>query len=258
MQVSCSTKVSRPAGSRLDLFMEIIPAIDLKGGKCVRLYQGDYSRETVFSEDPAGMARHWAGFGVPRLHVVDLDGADKGEVSNLSHVRAIVKAVAVPIELGGGIRNLDTMQKLLDVGVSRLILGTAAVEEPGTVQEACRRFGEAIVVGVDARDGLVATRGWRQQTSITAIRLMKDMITQGVKRFIYTDISRDGTLTYPNYDAFAALVAEVDVPIVASGGVSSVEHLLKLKQLGAEGAIIGRALYTKDLDLAEALAALGR
>ena len=233
--------------------MEIIPAIDIKGGKCVRLYQGDYSQETVFSEDPVSIALHWQSSGASRLHLVDLDGAKVGEPRHLDIIREIVRAIQLPIQLGGGIRSLETVEQVLRIGVQRAILGTAAAEEPELVKEACHRFGEAIVVGIDARDGYVAIQGWQRRTDITALEMIKQMSALGVSRFIYTDISRDGTLTEPNFKAIAELLAGTNLPLIASGGISSLEHLYRLSQLGVEGAIVGRALYTGDIDLKEAI-----
>lgn len=236
--------------------MEIIPAIDLRNGKCVRLYQGDYSRETVFSEDPAAMAAHWQAQGATRLHLVDLDGAEKGKLGNTSAIEEIVRAVQLPIQLGGGIRKLETAERLLGLGIQRVILGTAAVEDPSLVEEACRRFGERVIISVDARDGYVATHGWRQRTAITASELVERMAVLGARRFIYTDIVRDGTLTGPNYEAIAELLSKTSLPVIASGGISSLSHLEKLAQLGVEAAIIGRALYAGSINLKEVLAAL--
>jgi len=236
--------------------MEVIPAIDLKGGRCVRLYQGDYGRETVYSEDPAGMAQHWQSLGAPRLHLVDLDGAAKGEPCHLALVGRIAAAVKVPVQVGGGIRSMETIQQLLDLGVQRVILGTAAAENPDLVREACRQFGQAIIVSVDARDGYVATRGWLEKTSVTASEMVRQMAGLGAKRFICTDIARDGTLTQPNFAVITELAASPGVAIIASGGVASVEHITRLSRLGVEGVIVGRALYTGDVKLEEALAAL--
>lgn len=233
--------------------MEVIPAIDLRRGKCVRLYQGDYDRETVFSGDPLGVARHWQSLGAKRLHIVDLDGAARGELCHAALVEEIARAVDVPVQLGGGLRRLDVVQQVLDFGVSRAILGTAALEDSGLVEEACRRFGEGIVVSVDARAGYVATHGWRERSVVTAAEVVQDMVALGVRRFIYTDITRDGTLTAPDYRAILDLVQKTDRPVIAAGGISSLEHLRKLSELGVEGAIVGRALYTGDLDLGEAL-----
>ncbi len=233
--------------------MEIIPAIDLRGGKCVRLYQGDYSQETVFSEDPVDTARHWRSLGAKRLHIVDLDGAAKGEICHFDTISSIASAVSIPIEVGGGIRNIESIEKLLGAGVDRVILGTAAIENRDMVKEACKRFGERIIAGVDARDGYAATRGWIESSKMTAVDLIKDMKSAGVVRVIYTDISRDGTLTEPNFAAIEHLLAEVEVSIIAAGGISSIKHLRKLSALGVEGAIVGRAIYTGHIDLKKAL-----
>jgi len=236
--------------------MEIIPAVDIKGGKCVRLYQGDYSQETVFFNDPAAVALKWESLGARRIHLVDLDGAAVGKVCNLAVIEAIAKQVRVPVQLGGGIRDEGTVSKLLGMGVSRAILGTVAVEQPELLKELCRKFGGAIIVGIDARDGLVATRGWLKGTEMKALDLGKKMVQLGVKRIIYTDIKRDGTLTEPNYDEIAEMVKGVRARIIAAGGISALEHLTKLEKLGVEGAIIGKALYTGNIDLKEALYAM--
>ena len=234
--------------------MEIIPAIDLKAGRCVRLYQGDFSKETVFSEEPVAVALQWQAQGAPRLHVVDLDGAASGEVCNMAIIEAIVKDVALPIQIGGGIRDEATVEKLLEVGVKRVILGTVAIEKSDMIKRLCDRFGEAIVVGIDARDGNVATHGWKKGTGVTALELGQRMVDIGVKRIIYTDIKRDGTLTEPDFEAIAEIVNKVNVPIIAAGGISALSHLARLKQAGVEGAIVGKALYTDNIDLREALA----
>ncbi len=236
--------------------MEIIPAIDLKDGKCVRLYQGDYSQETIFSENPASVALHWQSLGATRLHLVDLDGAARGRLCHLPTIEEILHAVKVPVQLGGGIRQMETIEQLLGMGVGRVILGTAAVEEKRLVEEACRKYGEAILVSIDAKNGYVATYGWQNTTNITAEEMLEMMAGLGVKRFIYTDISRDGTLTQPNFEAIAKLVANTDLPIIASGGISSISHLKHLSQLGVEDAIVGRALYTGDINLRQAQIAI--
>jgi len=238
--------------------MDIIPAIDLRNGKCVRLYQGDYEKETVFSDDPVAMALRWQSEGAGRLHLVDLDGAAEGEPRNLDVIERILAAVEIPVQVGGGIRSLDTIEQLLDLGVSRAILGTVAIENPDLIEEACQRFGNRIIVGIDARDGLIATRGWLQQSSTTAGELAANMIVLGARRFIYTDISRDGTLTSPNFEAIAGLLSQVNVPVIAAGGISSVEHLTALAELGVEGAIVGRAIYTGDVELGEAVRSVSK
>jgi phosphoribosylformimino-5-aminoimidazole carboxamide ribotide isomerase len=236
--------------------MEVIPSIDLKGGRCVRLYQGDYAKETVFSEDPLGTAQRWESLGVPRLHIVDLDGAAGGEPRHLAVIAQIAATLRIPVQVGGGIRRMETIEQYLKAGVKRVVLGTAAVENPDLVKEACQLFGEAIVLGVDARDGFVAVRGWKDKTAVLATDMIRQMEALGAGRFIYTDVARDGTLTEPNFQAISELMTKARSPIIASGGVTSVDHLVRLSLLGVEGAIIGRALYTGDVLLDRALAAL--
>lgn len=219
----------------------------------MRLYQGDYNQETVYSDDPLDIALQYQSVGAPRLHVVDLDGAASGEIGNMPVIEDIARALLIPVQLGGGVRDLATIEALLRAGVERVILGTAAVEDPDLVREACRRFRDSIIVGIDARDGYVATRGWIRDTEQTAVALADAMAEAGVRRFIYTDISRDGTLTEPNFSAVSEMVEAVGLPIIAAGGVSSVNHLKMLEKLGVEGAIIGKALYTGDINLKQAL-----
>jgi phosphoribosylformimino-5-aminoimidazole carboxamide ribotide isomerase len=233
--------------------MEVIPAVDVKGGRCVRLYQGDYLKETVFSEDPVDVAITWKAQGARRLHVIDLDGAAGGELRNIKVIETIVKRVNLPVQLGGGIRDESTVAKLLDIGVDRLILGTVAVENQELVKRLCRKYGEAIIVGIDARDGYVATHGWVKGTKTKALELALRMVALGVRRIIYTDIKRDGTLTEPGFRAIAEMVKGVKLPIIAAGGISKLSHLKKLAELGVEGAIVGKALYTGDIKLGEAL-----
>jgi len=236
--------------------IEIIPAVDLKQGKCVRLYQGRFDAETVFSDDPGEVALQWQSLGATRLHIVDLDGAATGELGNLEIITEIASSVLIPTQMGGGIRKLEAVEQLLKAGVERIILGTAAVESPELVKEACYRYGQSIVVGIDAWEGHIATHGWQQQTELETIEFTKSMVKLGVKRFIYTDISRDGTLTEPNFTAITELVDVIRLPIIAAGGISSLTHLKILKQLGVEGAIIGKALYTGDINLKQALATI--
>jgi len=236
--------------------MEIIPAIDLRNGKCVRLYQGDYGQETIFSDDPVSVALRWQSEGARRLHIVDLDGAARGEPSNLEAIEDIMAAIDIPVQVGGGIRSIETIEQLFAAGVERAILGTVAVEKPDLVKEACQRFGDRIIISIDAKDRMVATRGWIQKSTVTAGELASKMIEIGVTRFIYTDISRDGTLTSPNFEAIAELLSQVNVPVIAAGGISSVYHLTKLAELGVEGAIVGKAIYTGDVILGEAFKAI--
>jgi len=237
--------------------MEIIPAIDLRDGKCVRLYQGDYNQQTIFDEEPAAVALRWYSQGAQWLHVVDLDGANAGEPRNMAVVEEIVKESGLLVELGGGIRQENIAEELLHKGVSRIILGTSAIENPGLVEKLCQRFGQAIIVGLDARDGKIATHGWQKDTIVDVLELSREMVEVGVKRFIYTDIKRDGTLTEPNFDMVSKLVAGVNVSVIVAGGISRLEHLQRLKELGVEGAIIGKALYTGDIDLQEAVINFG-
>jgi len=237
--------------------MEIIPAIDLRDGKCVRLYQGDYNQQTIFDEEPAAVALRWYSQGAQWLHIVDLDGANAGEPRNMAVVEEIVKESGLLVELGGGIRQENIAEELLHRGVSRIILGTSAIENPRLVEKLCQRFGQAIIVGLDARDGKIAIHGWQRDTIIDVLELSREMVEVGVKRFIYTDIKRDGTLTEPNFDMVSKLIAEVDGSIIVAGGISKVEHLRRLRELGVEGAIIGKALYTGDIDLQEAVIDFG-
>jgi phosphoribosylformimino-5-aminoimidazole carboxamide ribotide isomerase len=240
--------------------MEIIPAIDLLEGKCVRLYQGDYERSQVFDENPVEVARQWAQQGASRLHVVDLDGAKVGKPVNLTTIEAIVRAVSIPVQVGGGLRDRDSVTQLFDLGVERIILGTVAVENSQLVTQLCQEFPQKIVVGIDARHGKVATRGWLETSEVNATELAQQMAQQGVAAIIYTDIHRDGTLKGPNKEALRELANAVNIPIIASGGVSSLTDLLSLlslEPLGVTGAIVGRALYTGDISLTEAVRAVG-
>lgn len=233
--------------------MLILPAIDLKDGKCVRLYQGDYAQVTVFSDDPAEVGRRWREEGAQYLHLVDLDGAKAGQPVNLEVVERIKQASGLPVELGGGIRDEATVAFVLGRGVDRVILGTAALRDPQMAGRLCRKYGDRVVIGIDARDGMVAVEGWTETSSVAATRLAQELAAQGAARFIYTDISRDGTLTEPNYAAFAEFAAAAGRPVIASGGVARAEQVRRLEELGAEGVIIGKALYTGDVKLSELL-----
>lgn len=235
--------------------MEIIPSIDIRGGRCVRLFQGDYSQETVFSDDPVEVALRWQAQGATRIHIVDLDGAagGGGETENFQIIKNLATAVWVPLQLGGGIRDMKTVNKWLQLGIQRVILGTAAVENHELVREACRLYGDAVIVGIDTRDGNVSVRGWTQDIELSAIDFARSMVDLGVKRFVHTDIGRDGTLSEPNFSSFSELASAIRRPVIASGGVASVNHLKMLSRLGAEGAIIGKALYTGDINLRQAI-----
>jgi phosphoribosylformimino-5-aminoimidazole carboxamide ribotide isomerase len=241
--------------------MEVIPAIDLLNGKCVRLYQGDYEQSQVFSENPVEIARQWLDRGATRLHVVDLDGAKQGQPVNLEAIEAIVRAISIPVQVGGGLRDRASVARLLDLGVERAIIGTVAIEQPQLVERLCEEFPERIAVGIDARDGMVATRGWLETSQVAATELAQQMAAVGAAAIIYTDIHRDGTLTGPNLPALRELASVVEIPVIASGGVSSLTDLLSLlalEPLGISGAIVGRALYTGDVDLTEAVQAVGQ
>ena len=237
--------------------MIIYPAIDIRGGRCVRLTEGRFDAETVFADDPAEMALKWAGLGAEFLHLVDLDGALAGEGKNVSVIERILKSVNIPVQLGGGIRNLATIEKLLELGVSRLILGSAAVKNPELVKEACKKYPGHIAVGIDAKKGEVAIEGWGQGSGVAATELAKKMADFGVETIIYTDISRDGMLSGVNVEATAALARACGVPIIASGGVASIEDIRRVKAVesdGIQGCIIGKAIYTGAVDLKAALA----
>jgi phosphoribosylformimino-5-aminoimidazole carboxamide ribotide isomerase len=235
--------------------MQIWPAIDLRGGKCVRLMQGDYGRETVYGDDPAEMARRWVAQGAEYLHLVDLDGARDGYWANKDAVERILSAVSVPCELGGGIRDEVTIRTLLDVGLCRLVIGTKAVKEPDWFRKMCRKFPSRLAVGIDAKNGLVATDGWLKTSSMSAIELAKQYDTDPVAAVIYTDIAKDGMLEGPNLPAMAQMQQAVDLPVIASGGVTTADDVRNLVQTSVAGCIIGRALYEGKLTLKEAVEA---
>ncbi|HVO88226.1 MAG TPA: 1-(5-phosphoribosyl)-5-[(5-phosphoribosylamino)methylideneamino]imidazole-4-carboxamide isomerase [Casimicrobiaceae bacterium] len=242
--------------------MQIIPAIDIKDGNCVRLRQGDMQTSTVFSEDPAAMAQHWLEQGAQRLHLVDLNGAVAGKPKNELAIREIVSVVGddIPIQLGGGIRDLDTIERYLDDGLSYVIIGTAAVKNPGFLHDACYAFPGHIIVGLDAREGKVATDGWSKMTGHDVVDLAKKFEDYGVEAIIYTDIGRDGMLTGVNIEATVRLARELRIPVIASGGIASIEDVLNLlpyENDGIMGAIAGRALYEGKLDFKAAQKAAG-
>ncbi len=236
--------------------MIVIPAVDIKNGKCVRLLQGRMDSETIFSEDPAAMAQKWEAEGAELIHVVDLDGAVEKSPKNLAVIKSILQRIRVPIQVGGGIRSMDTVRMFLDLGVKRVVIGTEAIKNPELVAEACRCFPGQIVVGIDARDGLVAIEGWTQTTTIRAIDLAKGFEDVGVSAINFTDIRRDGMQTGPNLAATRSLAEAISIPVVASGGVSTIEdiiNLLPLEAVGVQGVITGKALYAGTLDLKKAI-----
>jgi phosphoribosylformimino-5-aminoimidazole carboxamide ribotide isomerase len=237
--------------------MLLIPAIDLKDGHCVRLKQGDMAQATVFSEDPAAMASAWLGKGARRLHLVDLNGAFAGKPQNFAAVRAILKAVGddIPVQLGGGIRDLDTIEKYIDAGLRYVIIGTAAVKNPGFLKDACSAFGGHVIVGLDAKDGKVATDGWSKLTGHEVVDLARKFEDWGVESIVYTDIGRDGMLTGINIEATVKLAQALTIPVIASGGLSGlqdIERLCAVEDEGIEGVICGRAIYSGDLDFVQA------
>ena len=233
--------------------MIIFPAIDLRGGKCVRLIQGDFDKETVYSDDPQATALKWQSLGAKFLHVVDLDGARAGSPQNLDAIKKILDAVAIPIEVGGGIRTLNDMERLLSLGVRRVILGSVAVENISLVEDAAKKFSDKIVVGIDARDGFVAVHGWEKSSQVTVNELAKKIFAAGVKTIIYTDISKDGMLSGVNAKIFSELAKESGAEIVASGGVKNLEDIRALKAEKVAGVIVGKAIYTGALDLKSAI-----
>ncbi len=237
--------------------MLIIPAIDLREGKCVRLVEGRLDRETVYSDNPVAMAILWQSQGAEMLHVVDLDGAFAGAPKNLDVIREILKAVDIPVQVGGGIRNMKSVELLLETGAARVILGTAAILEPQLVAGACDRYGEAVLVGIDGRSGRVAIEGWGVTVDKGTIELAREMKELGVKRVVFTDIRRDGTLKGPNVGAIGELARDTGLMVVASGGVSTADDLRALKKLepfGVDSVIMGKALYAGTVTLSEALA----
>ncbi|MFN3611959.1 1-(5-phosphoribosyl)-5-(5-phosphoribosylamino)methylideneamino imidazole-4-carboxamide isomerase [Tepidimonas fonticaldi] len=238
--------------------MLLIPAIDLKDGQCVRLKQGDMDQSTVFSDDPAAMARHWVEQGARRLHLVDLNGAFAGKPRNEAAIRSILREVGdeVDVQLGGGIRDLDTIERYLDAGLRYVIIGTAAVKNPGFLQDACTAFGGHIIVGLDAKDGKVATDGWSKLTGHEVVDLARKFEDYGVESVIYTDIGRDGMLTGINIEATVRLAQALSIPVIASGGLSNLDDVRRLCEVeseGVEGVICGRAIYSGDLDYAAAV-----
>lgn len=225
----------------------------------MRLFQGDYGQQTVYSDDPVEVALRWEEQGASRLHVVDLDGAKSGTQANLPVIERIAAAVGVPVQVGGGIRSVETARALVESGVSRIILGTVAVRQPEVVDETLAALGaQAVIVGIDARGGMVAVNGWTQGSAIAATELARTMAKAGVVRIMYTDVSKDGTLSGPDLDGIRAMARACNAAIIAAGGIASNQHVRQLAALGIEGAVVGKALYTGDITLPEALAAIGR
>ncbi len=233
--------------------MRLYPAIDIIDGKCVRLSQGDYQKKTTFAEDPIAVAKQWQAEGGEFLHLVDLDGAKSGDMPNFDLITEIARTLDIPVEIGGGIRDMEAVEKYLKNGVYRVILGTAAIRNPEFVKEAVARFGDRIVVGIDAKDGMVAVNGWEEVSNVSALELAKQMEGFGVKTMIYTDIATDGMLNGPNVEAMQEMTNHVSIDIVASGGVTCLSDLEQLAKTGVEGAIVGKALYTGHIQLKDAV-----
>ncbi|AEV70364.1 1-(5-phosphoribosyl)-5-[(5-phosphoribosylamino)methylideneamino]imidazole-4-carboxamide isomerase [Acetivibrio clariflavus] len=233
--------------------MIIYPAVDIRGGKCVRLTQGEFNKETVYSDNPVEMALKWEKTGAQYLHVVDLDGARTGMSQNIDVIGEIAEKVKIPVQLGGGIRTIEIIETLLGKGIERVILGTSAVKNPELVKHAVKTFESRVVVGIDAKDGMVAIEGWEKTSEFKAIDFAKRMEDIGVKTIIYTDISRDGMLNGPNLRAMEDMVKAVNIDIIASGGVGKIEDIKNLKETGVSGVIVGRALYTGNVDLKQAI-----
>jgi phosphoribosylformimino-5-aminoimidazole carboxamide ribotide isomerase len=231
----------------------ILPAIDIRGGQCVRLKQGDYAQETVFSGDPAVMAKQWVDQGATFLHLVDLDGAKEGRPVNEESIRRIVQSVNVPCQLGGGLRTGEHIAQALDWGINRVVVGTKAVKDPGWLEKVCLRFPHQIVLGIDAKDGKVAVEGWLEVSNDSAMELARRCAEWPLAALVYTDISRDGMMAGPNQEALAELTKTVNLPIIASGGVTTLDDIRRLAELGLAGCIIGRALYEGRLSLPEAI-----
>lgn len=233
--------------------MIIYPAIDIKDGKCVRLVQGLYSDMTVYSDNPLEMAMKFEQAGAQFLHTVDLDGARNGEPVNLDVIAEIAAALKIPVQLGGGVRNLKTLENAFEKGISRIILGTAAVKNPDFVKKALQQYGDKIAVGIDAKDGKVAIEGWEETSDFTAVAFARKMQKLGAKTIIYTDISRDGMLAGPNLNAMEEMVRAIEIEVIASGGVKGIDDIKNLKETGVAGVIVGKALYTGNIDLKEAI-----
>lgn len=233
--------------------MRLYPAIDMIDGKCVRLVQGNYNKKTTFADDPLEVALRWQEQGGEFIHLVDLDGARSGDMPNFDTIVRIAQTLEIPIEVGGGIRSMEAIERYLEHGVSRVILGTSALKKPNLVKDAVKAYGKRIVVGIDAKDGLVAVSGWEEVSRVSALSFARQMEQQGVSTIIYTDIATDGMLKGPNLNAMKEMTEYVSMDVVASGGVTSLEDLKQLKEIGVEGAIIGKALYTGHIKLGEAL-----
>ncbi len=233
--------------------MKIIPAIDIKNGKCVRLIQGDYGRETIYDDNPIDIAKKWASQGAKLLNLIDLDGAKAGKLINFETIENIVKSISIPIQVGGGIRTLLSMGKVLDLGVSKIILGTAFLDDENFIDKAMETFGNKIVISLDVKNGLLMKNGWIEETEKLVLPILKRLEKKGVRSIIYTDTEKDGTLMGPNYDVIQSIRMETTMEITIAGGISSVEQIMKLKTMGVDGVVVGKALYEGKINLKEVI-----
>jgi len=234
--------------------MEIIPAVDIKGSRCVQLYQGDYDRETIFSEDPVEIAAKWVDLGASRLHVVDLDGAREGKLVNIGIISKIISSSSVPVQIGGGIRSLEIAENLVSLGADRVMIGTVAVKQPELVEQICSVITpEYVVISVDARNGYLASDGWTNTSNLTTTQLVSRLSKLGAVRFMHTDIDRDGTLTGPNFNAIKTMLSSKAKSLLVAGGISTIQHLVQLSKLGVEGTILGTSIYTGRIDFQKAI-----
>ena len=233
--------------------MKIIPAIDIKNGKCVRLFQGDYNRETIYFANPVSVAQKWERQGAQMLHIVDLDGAKEGRIANMKIIKKIAGAVTIPIQFGGGIRSLSSIKELKGVGISRIILGTAALEEKDLLNKVIKLYGEKIIISLDVKNGALMKNGWVEKSKKTLLSTIEELKKRGVRSIIYTDIVKDGTLSEPNFKAIRSIKERTNMNIMIAGGVSSIEQIMKLKNMDIEGVIIGKALYEGIVDAKEVI-----
>jgi len=233
--------------------MKIIPAIDIKNGKCVRLFQGDYNRETIYFADPVYGAQKWESQGAQMLHIIDLDGAKEGRIANMKIIKKITGAVTIPIQFGGGIRSLSSIKELRGMGISRIILGTAALEEKDLLNKAIKLYGEKIIVSLDVKNGALMKNGWVKKSKKTLLSTIEELKKRGVRSIIYTDIVKDGTLSEPNFKAIRSIKERTNMNVMIAGGISSIEQIIKLKNMDVDGVIIGRALYEGKINLKEVI-----
>jgi len=233
--------------------MKIIPAIDIKNGKCVRLFQGDYSRETIYEDNPVVVAQKWEAQGAQQLHIVDLDGAKSGKMINSEIIQKIIEAVSIPIQVGGGIRDLTSIIRIIEVGAKSVVLGTAALENVESLIKIINLYKERVIISIDIKNGIVMKNGWVEKSNFTIIPTVKQMESIGVKTIIYTDVTRDGTLTEPNYEVIKSIKENTKMNLIVAGGISSIDQIMKLSKMKVEGVIVGKALYEEKINLKEVI-----